>query len=336
MQASNRKFMVLDTRKKALVLDAERDPLRFIGLADALAKAVELRGRKSPEAFAVVDDLGNKWLWSSKDVLRVALSHETKDLIDDAVDTDWKKVGSLRQARCRSDGIVETSHYVRLPDGPPIPVLLHGRPMGDSMTTERWTDKPVWFERGPLSSFVDALPTRGHKLEQRAIAEKDRADRAAAKASLQQAEYEAGAQMTCQLCGRLIRSKHGIIAHHGYTRPGGGWQTSSCDGTHHPPLEVSNTHLLETISDYEKRREVEEARIERVKKGLEPVVVRVKPHWSENRKFPYTFEIHQRDLRKCVRFERGQPFKQRHVRRPQARICLPSKGWASPYEIHSR
>jgi hypothetical protein len=163
--------------------------------------------------------------------------------------------------------------------------------MGDRTTTERWTEKPAWFERGTLASFVGSLPTRTHKLEQRALNEKARALRADAKVRQLQEDYEAGAHMTCQLCGRLIRSKHGVIAHHGYTRPGGGWQTSSCDGTHHSPLEVSNAHLIETIADYEKLCQRQTLRIESVRNEKEPVVIHIKPHWSENRRHPYVFSF---------------------------------------------
>lgn len=44
---------------------------------------------------------------------------------------------------------------------------------------------------------------------------------------------------TCQLCGRAIMANTGVIAHHGYKRPGEGWQTSSCRGARELPYEVS-------------------------------------------------------------------------------------------------
>lgn len=47
------------------------------------------------------------------------------------------------------------------------------------------------------------------------------------------------ARFTCQICGRSIKAKNGSIAHHGYRRPGEGWQTSSCMGARYAPLEVS-------------------------------------------------------------------------------------------------
>jgi hypothetical protein len=44
---------------------------------------------------------------------------------------------------------------------------------------------------------------------------------------------------TCQICGRGIKMVRGHIAHHGYQRPGEGWQTASCYGARALPFEVS-------------------------------------------------------------------------------------------------
>lgn len=44
---------------------------------------------------------------------------------------------------------------------------------------------------------------------------------------------------TCQICGRSILANTGLISHHGYKRPGGGWQTKSCAGARHLPYEQS-------------------------------------------------------------------------------------------------
>lgn len=43
----------------------------------------------------------------------------------------------------------------------------------------------------------------------------------------------------CQICERKIMAKSGTVAHHGYTRPGNGWQTGSCPGAKEFPYEVS-------------------------------------------------------------------------------------------------
>src|ERR1700678_1424402 len=100
MEQIGRKYMIMDAGAKALSLDENREPLRFASLEDALAKAVELRGSRSADAFAVVDDLGNKWLWSKNNVLRVALSNDTKDVIQDAIEIDWKKSTYIYSTRC--------------------------------------------------------------------------------------------------------------------------------------------------------------------------------------------------------------------------------------------
>jgi hypothetical protein len=48
---------------------------------------------------------------------------------------------------------------------------------------------------------------------------------------------------TCQICDREIGTTLGVIAHHGYTRPGHGWQTSSCYGAKHVAYEVGHDAL---------------------------------------------------------------------------------------------
>ena len=55
---------------------------------------------------------------------------------------------------------------------------------------------------------------------------------------------------TCQICGREIKAKTGVIAHHGYTRPqrGSGWQTSSCFGARWRPYEVACDALPPAIT----------------------------------------------------------------------------------------
>jgi len=54
---------------------------------------------------------------------------------------------------------------------------------------------------------------------------------------------------TCQICGRPIKAKNGLIAHHGYKRPdrGSGWQTASCLGARFFPYEVSCDQIPPTI-----------------------------------------------------------------------------------------
>lgn len=56
---------------------------------------------------------------------------------------------------------------------------------------------------------------------------------------------------TCQICARAIKANTGYIAHHGYTRPGNGWQTSSCMGAQQLPYEVSRDYIPVVIERYE-------------------------------------------------------------------------------------
>jgi hypothetical protein len=74
------------------------------------------------------------------------------------------------------------------------------------------------------------------------------------KTAIAQAEREAKA-MTCQCCGRGILAETGHIAHHGYQRPGMGWQTASCFGALALPFEVSRDALGDYIAAIEGRIE---------------------------------------------------------------------------------
>ena len=55
-------------------------------------------------------------------------------------------------------------------------------------------------------------------------------------------------RMHCQCCGRAILANMGSIAHHGYERPGHGWQSASCMGAKFLPFEVDRARLGEMIS----------------------------------------------------------------------------------------
>jgi hypothetical protein len=53
--------------------------------------------------------------------------------------------------------------------------------------------------------------------------------------------------MHCQCCNRAIHSALGTIAHHGYQRPGDGWQTASCFGAKRLPWEVDRSAVWQLI-----------------------------------------------------------------------------------------
>ena len=50
-------------------------------------------------------------------------------------------------------------------------------------------------------------------------------------------------RMHCQCCGRAILANLGSIAHHGYERPGDGWQSASCMGAKQLPWEADRKVL---------------------------------------------------------------------------------------------
>lgn len=55
---------------------------------------------------------------------------------------------------------------------------------------------------------------------------------------------------TCQICARNIKANTGTIAHHGYQRPGSGWQSASCDGAKQLPYQVSRSFIPVVIERY--------------------------------------------------------------------------------------
>lgn len=61
-------------------------------------------------------------------------------------------------------------------------------------------------------------------------------------------EVRAADAMTCQCCGRDILAETGVIAHHGYQRPGDGWQTASCFGARKLPFENDHKVLDQLIA----------------------------------------------------------------------------------------
>lgn len=64
-----------------------------------------------------------------------------------------------------------------------------------------------------------------------------------------------GHEMTCQCCAHGILANTGVIAHHGYQRPGLGWQTASCPGAREVPFEVSRDWLGKHIEGQRQRLE---------------------------------------------------------------------------------
>lgn len=57
---------------------------------------------------------------------------------------------------------------------------------------------------------------------------------------------------TCQICGGMYKiNPNGILAHHGFKRPGWGFQTASCMGARYEPYEVSRDRIPAVIEMFE-------------------------------------------------------------------------------------
>ena len=79
-------------------------------------------------------------------------------------------------------------------------------------------------------------------------------------------------RMHCQCCGRAILANLGTIAHHGYERPGHGWQTNSCMGAKRLPFEVDRTALGEMIGFLRDRLARNERHRTAIKAEKKPIV----------------------------------------------------------------
>lgn len=63
----------------------------------------------------------------------------------------------------------------------------------------------------------------------------------------------------CQICARPIKSKNGVIAHHGYTQRGWGYRTASCFGARELPYEVSRDAISKALVSVRNALETEQA-----------------------------------------------------------------------------
>jgi len=79
--------------------------------------------------------------------------------------------------------------------------------------------------------------------------------------------------MTCQICGRKIYAELGVIAHHGYERPGQGWQTESCEGARELPFEVDRVVLEKYIAACKQRLSNMKQSRNHVNREIDPVLV---------------------------------------------------------------
>jgi hypothetical protein len=122
---------------------------------------------------------------------------------------------------------------------------------------------------GRAAFLADLLPLH-HLLQSAKPLILKRSDGAAIKVSVP----KRGA-MTCQCCGRSIFAATGSIAHHGYRRPWGGGQTSSCSGARCSPFEASRARLGHLIEELRNEKASKIRIVEDVDAERSPVLVSV-------------------------------------------------------------
>lgn len=120
---------------------------------------------------------------------------------------------------------------------------------------------------------------------------------------------------TCQICGRSILAKNGLIAHHGYQRPGEGYQTGSCAGARRNPFEVSRDYLGKFIATITDLRERQIAHREAVLAGTIPTIITVTAGIYQRdgtRRFPMTAETAEEVFLEIEKLPRHKGWRQMH------------------------
>lgn len=99
---------------------------------------------------------------------------------------------------------------------------------------------------GPMRDAMLFVLRAAAPLGERVMALKAKIGVVKAEKTPQQVERDANA-MTCQICARPILANTGVIAQHGYQRPGDGTQTRSCPGARNYPFEASCERLRKEV-----------------------------------------------------------------------------------------
>lgn len=145
----------------------------------------------------------------------------------------------------------------------------------------------------------------------------------------QKARKQAAA-MTCQCCGRQIFAQRGKIAHHGYERPGYGWQTASCMGALYLPFEVARERLADLIVALQQEIEnskttLDLIRAEKVKLGF-TLTVDCEPYYEKTGYARYQKTTKQ-ELRHFSRNEWADLVAEGENRKDEG-----TKIWATPHK----
>lgn len=96
-------------------------------------------------------------------------------------------------------------------------------------------------------------------------------------------DERAALAMTCQCCARDILAETGVIAHHGYERPGGGYQTNSCFGARYLPFEVDREVLGDLIEILKNKLANEKNYLKHVRAETKPLMWKYNDYSQQKR-----------------------------------------------------
>lgn len=143
----------------------------------------------------------------------------------------------------RADGVIRDFQWNRAYDELPYS-LAHWnekqkeRTFPHGFTFRTYGEKPL--------TFADAIPLIDRAAELLARIKAAPVVRKPPERTPAQRAKDAKAR-TCQVCGRPIFAELGVIAHHGYQRPGDGYQMPSCFGARFLPFEADRSRLAAYI-----------------------------------------------------------------------------------------
>ncbi|AFU88096.1 hypothetical protein CcrColossus_gp226 [Caulobacter phage CcrColossus] len=240
-----------------------------------------IRAAISPRRAAQFDAaLANVKAFTEEGVLIKAEWNDIKDTFSRAIDETWsafKDAEYYPRARAGETEEVGKLYWGLLSPYPHV-LASYLKKVQAAKNIE-----PAVLRDFPIAFFTEALP-----LNDMLVALKPLIGKRAPKKTKVQIERE-GKERTCQVCGRGILAENGRIAHHGYQRPGMGYQTASCSGALHVPFEISRDALGDDIKNLERYR----ARRQAYRVEVE----------TETVSLPINYEVSEQDPRRALGFK---------------------------------
>lgn len=194
-------------------------------------------------------------------MIRNADYKEAKDTLSRAVEQAW---------RAQTSGFFARGEYEKRPQASELywDVSMLGLYMVSS------TSKKLAAYKGPADPAIDAMRavlSEAQPLADAVASLKDKVVKGRTPRAQPVPVNPDKVIGTCGVCFRHIAvTERGVMALHGYRRPGHGTQTASCQGTRFRPLEVSDEGLRWLIGAYEKERIHALDQLARLDKGWRP------------------------------------------------------------------